>query len=131
MFIDAMLTLKAAAFAPDADEAAFMESATGWQVIIPKPPMPDDARALKLLAEEAFKRKDFVAALEAYGRALELFPMWPEGQYNTAMLAAEGNDYELAAHHMRRYLVLAPAANDAASAKDKLLLWQLKAKESP
>lgn len=44
-------------------------------------------------------------------------------------LAAEVEDYELAALHMRRYLMLAPEAKDASAAKDKLLLWQHKAKE--
>lgn len=44
-------------------------------------------------------------------------------------LAAEAGDCELAAQHMRRYLVLAPDAKDVVAAKDKFLLWQHKAKE--
>jgi tetratricopeptide (TPR) repeat protein len=81
------------------------------------------------LAEDAFKRKDFVAALDAYVEALGMHPMWPEGHYNAALLAAELKDYELAARHMRRYLALAPDAKDASAAKDKYLLWQHKAKQ--
>jgi tetratricopeptide (TPR) repeat protein len=91
--------------------------------------MSDEARGYKLLAEDALKRKDFSAALEAYRTALTKDPMWPEGQYNAALLAAEAEDYELAANYMRRYLVLAPDAKDAASARDNLLVWQLKAKQ--
>jgi tetratricopeptide (TPR) repeat protein len=132
MFVDAVITLKKTALAPnteEADFATFTASAKTWLVTTPKLEMPDDARAYKALAEDAFNRKDFTAALDAYCDALAKYPMWPAGQYNTALLAAEAEDYELAAKHMRRYLVLSPDAKDAQAAKDKLLLWQLKAKE--
>ena len=131
-FVDAVLTLKAAALAPDTEEtdfAAFTVSAKTWLAATPKPEMPDDARAYKALAEDAFERKDFTTALDAFCKALDKYPMWPSGRYNAALLAAEAEDYELAAKHMRRYLVLSPDAKDAVAAKDKLLLWQLKAKQ--
>jgi tetratricopeptide (TPR) repeat protein len=130
-FIDAILTLKAAAQglgSEEADIAAFSEKASVWRLTSQRPEMADEVRTYKLLAEEAFKRQDFAAALEAYCDALDLYPMWPEGHYNAALLAAETKDYGLAAGHMHRYLILAPDAKDAATAKDKLLLWQHKAK---
>lgn len=132
LFVDALLTLKEAEFAPDREDtalAAFTAEAKAWLMLTPKPEMPDEARAYKALAEDAFKRKDFAAALEAYCTAIEKFPLWPAGHYNAALLAAETEDHELAAQHMRRYLVLSPDANDAMAAKEKLLLWQLKAKQ--
>jgi len=133
MFVDALLTLKEAFLeAPDTEEAdfaAFVTSAKTWLMTMPKPEMSDDALTYKALAEDAFKRKDFTAALDAYCDALDRFPMWSEGHYNAALLAAENEEYELAARHMRRYLVLAPGAKDAAAAKEKFLLWQHKAKE--
>jgi len=128
-FIDAVLTLREAALAPsteEADFAAFALDAENWLAAIPKPTMTNEVRTYKLLAEDAFKRKDFEGSLEAYTTALDRFPMWPEGHYNAALLAGEAEDYELAAKHMRRYLVLAPKAKDAAAAQDKLLLWQHK-----
>jgi len=91
--------------------------------------MSDDARSSKAMAEDAFKKKDFAAALSAYVEALGKHPMWPEGHYNAALLAGEIEDYDVAALHMRRYLALAPDAKDASAAKDKYLLWQRKAKE--
>ncbi len=131
-FVDAILTLKKAALAPDTEEAdfaAFATNARTWLATPPGPAMSEDARTYRVSAEDAFKRRDFAAALEAYCDALDLYPMWPEGHYNAALLAAEAKDYGLAAGHMRRYLILAPEANDAGAAKDKLLLWQHKAKE--
>ena len=131
IWVDALLTLQAAEMAPDTEDAdfsAFTNGAKVWLLASPKPEMPDEARAYKALAEDSFKRKDYTAALDAYCDALDRHPMWPEGHYNAALLAAEAKDYELAAHHMRRYLVLAPDAKDASASKDKFLLWQLKAK---
>lgn len=132
-FIDAISVLqKAAADGPALEEndfAAFTANAQNWLTAVPKPEMTDTVRTFKLLAEDAFKRKNFAAALDAYTEALVRHPMWPDGHYNAALLAAETEDYELAAHHMRRYLVLAPDAPDAPAAKDKLLLWQHKALE--
>jgi len=132
MFVDAVLTLKEAALAPDTEEAdfaTFAASAKTWLETTPKPEMSEEARTFKVLAEDAFERKDFTGALDAFCKALDKYPRWPKGQYNAAVLAAEAEDYELAAHHMRRYLVLAPDAKDAAAAKDMLLLWQAKSKE--
>jgi tetratricopeptide (TPR) repeat protein len=132
-FVDAVLVLKEAAKGPNVDEgtdfALFTDEARVWLATSPKPTMSDEARTYKVLAEDAFKRNDIRAALDAYREALKLYPMWPAGHYNAALLAAETEDYELAAHYMRRYLVLSPNAKDAAAAKDKLLLWQHKAKE--
>lgn len=115
--------------AEEADFAEFTANAKIWLAANPKPEMTNDARAYRVLAEDAFEQKDFPAALDAYCIALEKYPMWQKGQYNAAIMASYAQDYELAAHHMRRYLVLAPDAKDAAAAKDKLLLWQLKAKQ--
>ena len=131
-FVDGLFALRRAATAPDpeeADFAAFSAAAKTWQAAEPKPPMSDEARSCKALAEDMFKRKDFTAALEAYVEGLGKHPMWPEGHYNAALLAAEIEDYDTAARHMRRYLALAPDAKDASAAKDKYLLWQRKAKE--
>ena len=110
------------------DFAAFSAEAQIWIAATSKPEMSDDARTQKVMAEDAFKQKDFPGALTHYLAALNKHSMWPEGHYNAAMLAAEAEDYELAAHHMRRYLVLAPDAKDAQASKDKFLLWQQKAK---
>ena len=133
-FADALLVLKKAATirdagAEEADFAAFSAAVKGWLAADPKPPMSDEARSCKALAEDMFKRKDFEAALDAFVEGLGKHPMWPEGHYNAALLAAEVEDYEVAARHMRRYLALAPDAKDASAARDKYLLWQRKAKQ--
>ena len=129
--MNCLLTLRNAALAPDTEEAdfaAFSAAVKTWQAGEPKP-MSDTARLCKVKAEDAFKRKDFAAATDAYVEGLGLYPMWPEGHYNAALLAAEIEDFEVAAKHMRRYLALPPDAKDAPAAKDKYLLWRHRAKE--
>lgn len=132
LFLDAVHTLQHDLLSsPDADEsafAAFSADANLWREAKVKPTMSDVALTYKAVAEDAFRRKNFPAALHAYEQGLEKFPMWPQGHYNAAVLAAEGEDYESAAQHMHRYLVLVPEAPDAAAAKEKFLLWQFKAK---
>lgn len=133
-FVDSVLVLKSAAIGPDpepADFAAFSAQARLWREATPRPELTDEARTYKAVAEDAIKLKDFRSALIAYGDALERFPLWPEGQYNAATLAAEQEDYEAAAYHMHRYLALVPDAPDAAKSKDKFLLWQHKAAMVP
>ena len=67
--------------------------------------------------------------LRPFVRLWKGLPMWPEGYYNAALLAAETEDYELAAHHMRSYLVHSPVVKETPSAKDMLLLWLHKARQ--
>jgi hypothetical protein len=130
-FYEALLVLRKDSLEPteDVDFAAFSLSAKTWLAASPRPVMSDEALTYKAVAEEAFERKDYPAALNAYCVALTKHTTWPEGHYNAALLAADAEDFELAAKHMRRYLVLAPDAKDAAAAKSKFLLWQHKAQE--
>ncbi len=132
MFADALFILRDAALAPDPDEAefaSFTAKAQLWLLASPKPEMSQEARTFKVVAEDAYSRRNFAAARDAYYEGLARHPMWPDGQFNAALLAAEAEDFEAAAMHMRRYLVLAPDAKDVEAANDKLLLWQHKAKE--
>lgn len=125
-FVDAMSVLREAALTntEPAEFAAFQVAAGNWLAANPRPAMSDEARTYKLLAEDAVSRKDLAAARDAYAKGLAIEPMWADGQYNAGVLAAEAEEYEQAANHMRRYLVLNPDAKDAVTAKDKLLVWQ-------
>ena len=56
--------------------------------------------------------------------ALDIFPTWPEGQFNLATLAGENKYYELAVMHMKEYLELVPDSTDAQAAKDSIIIWR-------
>jgi tetratricopeptide (TPR) repeat protein len=104
--------------------AQFREQSNAWRSAAVKPSMPDDAREHQVLAEFAFKEKNADKAISEYSAALSVFPTWPEGQYNLAMLAGEKKMYDVAIKHMKYYLELAPDSADAQAAKDAVIIWK-------
>ena len=108
----------------DREYANFEAQLKAWHEAQVKPAMPESAREHQVLAEFAFKEKDVDKAISEYTQALAIFPMWPEGQYNLATLAGEKKMYELAVHHMREYLEVAPDSTDAQAAKDNIIIWK-------
>jgi tetratricopeptide (TPR) repeat protein len=109
--------------------ADFREKARAWRTLPVKPALPEDVRRCRLLAEDAFQNKEFEKAVDYYEQGLEIEPLWPQGQYNAALLYGEIKDYENAVSHMKRYLELAPDASDAQLARDQLMIWQSKMKQ--
>jgi tetratricopeptide (TPR) repeat protein len=109
------------------DEAAmqqFVAQAKAWREANPKPQMPESAREHQVLAEYAFKNRDTEKAIKEYKAAVDIFPTWPEGQFNLATLAGEQKDYDTAMFHMREYLELAPDSPDVQNAKDSIIVWK-------
>ena len=107
----------------------FRQQAAAWRALATKPPLPDAVRIQRIAAEDAIKNSHPNAALEYYEEGLDLYPTWPEGYFNAALIAAELGDYTDAVEDMQSYLELVPNAPDAQAARDQLDLWQLKAKE--
>jgi hypothetical protein len=102
----------------------FKAQARAWREASAKPVMPESAREHQVLAEYAFKEKDTDKAIKEYSAALDIFPTWPEGQFNLATLAGEKKFYETAIFHMKEYLELVPESTDAQAAKDSVIIWR-------
>lgn len=113
------------------DLEAFKKKADSWRALAIKPELPAEARRYRVLAENAYNEKRFEDALHYYEEGLELEPVWPEGQFNAAMLAQELGDFGEAAYHMQCYLALAPDSKDAPAARDQVIIWEEKAKDPP
>lgn len=107
----------------------FAQAAAAWRALSPKPPVAEEVRAQRLLAEAAFKEGNLGKALHHYETGVELDPLWPEGRFNAALISAELKYYNDAVEHMRAYLELAPDSQDAQSARDQVVIWQDKALE--
>jgi hypothetical protein len=119
------------AFAVDANAPlrTFTQRAAAWRALAAKPPIPEEVRAQRLVAEDSFKANKPDEALAHYETGVQLYPTWPEGNFNAALIAGDLGYYAAAIEHMQAYLELVPEAADAQAARDKILIWQTKAKE--
>jgi len=97
--------------------------------MVNKPPLSEEVQRLRAMAEDASRNKEFEKAVQYYERALEIEPLWPQGQYNAALLEGELQWYGKAASRMKCYLQLVPDAANAEAAREKIYLWEGKAKE--
>lgn len=98
--------------------------ALAWRQAGGRVDLPEPARQHKVLAENAVREKDIARAIRQYEAALDLYPTWPEGEFNVALLSEASLGYRDAIRHMRCYLALTPDAADAPAARDKILIWQ-------
>ena len=109
--------------------ADFQEKAKMWRALKVKPDLPEDVRRYRVLAEDAIKRKEFEKAVDYYEKGIAIEPLWPQGQYNAALLYGEMKEYGDAELHMKRYLELVPDAPDAQAARDQIMIWQSRMKQ--
>ncbi len=112
-----------------AAQTTFENEAKSYREMAVKPALSQDVQGYRVAAEDAFRNKNFEKALKYYEKGLSIQPLWPQGQFNAALLYGELEDYEMAALHMKRYLELLPDAGNANAAREKILLWEVKAKE--
>lgn len=89
--------------------------------------LPEAARAFKVQAETAMREKRLWDAADRYSKALALSPSWAPGHFNLALIYGEIALPGLAMWEMKKYLKLAPDANNARAAQDKIYEWQDKA----
>ena len=128
-FAAAFNVLRTFAQNPDAPLRTFPQRAAAWRALATKPPIPEEVTVQRLMAEDAIKENKPGEALNYYENGIELYPTWPEGNFNAALIAAELKYYSDAIEHMQAYLELVPNAADAQAARDKILIWQVKSKQ--
>jgi tetratricopeptide (TPR) repeat protein len=126
-FIPAINRLRAFAIDKGSAASEFPQQAAAWRALASKPPLPEEVRAQRLLAENALKEKQLVKAMIHYEAGLKLYPTWPQGWFNAAMIAAELGSYAEAVERMQAYLELVPDASDAQAARDQIVIWRDKA----
>ena len=114
---------------PDA-LAAFETDVRGWKERPESRPKPPDGwDKYRILAEQAVKDADFLKALNNYEDGVAAYPLWAEGWFNAALLYDGLKEYEYAANRMRHYLMLMPDAPDAKAARNKIIVWEDKARQ--
>jgi hypothetical protein len=125
-FDNALSYLQSRAISRSVDTVDFHQQAAAWRALATKPPLPDAVRIRRIAAEDAIKNSNPNAALEYYEEGLDLYPTWPEGWFNAALIEGQLGAYDEAVQHMQNYLELVPNAPDAQAARDQIGLWQLK-----
>jgi hypothetical protein len=128
-FVIAFNTLHAFAIDTNAPLRTFTQRVASWRALATKPPIPEEVRVQRMMAEDAFKSNKPDEALHYYEAGVQLYPTWPEGNFNAALIAGDLGYFDAAIEHMQAYLELVPDAADAQAARDKILIWQTKAKE--
>jgi tetratricopeptide (TPR) repeat protein len=126
-FVSALNYLHEYAIHPESPLRNFPKIAAEWRAMPNKPAMPEAARVHQLVAEDEVKQRHPSMALFQYEAALEIFPTWPEGWFNAALIAAEVGLFPTAAEHMQAYLALVPDAPDAQKARDQIAVWNYRA----
>jgi hypothetical protein len=126
-YIDAFNWLRTYARDADSPLRTFPQRAAAWRALATKPPIPEKVNVQRLMAEDTIKDNKPYDALNYYELGIQLYPTWPEGNFNAALIAAELKYYADAAEHMQAYLELVPDAADAQAARDKMLVWKAKA----
>jgi tetratricopeptide (TPR) repeat protein len=126
---NALYVLKRHAEGYREDDDKFADEARRYREMPVKPPLPEETKRYRVMAEDAFNNKEFEKALDYYLKGLAIDPLWPDGQFNAAIIAGDLHVYDVAVSHMRRYLELRPEAADAKAAKEKLYLWEGREKE--
>ena len=72
------------------------------------------------------EQKLYSDAIEQYYNAMKINPIsYPTMYYNIALLQAQIENFGIAILNMKKYLLLAPDAQDARTAQDKIYEWQL------
>lgn len=130
-FAAALNGLHAYAISHPAGLGDFHAQATAWRAFTTKPALAENARILRLAAEDAIKRQKPDEALNDFELGVQADPTWAQGWFNAALLAGELGFFADAADHMQNYLELLPDAADAKSARDQIDLWKYKAGQSP
>lgn len=129
-FADALYVMKSqSGSGMIAEETAFKDMAKNYRDLHVKPALPEAVQQCRVVAEDAIRNRDIEKAVDYYEQGLAIEPLWPEGQFNAALLYGEINDYVNAVLHMRRYLELVPDAPDAKAARDQIAIWQSKMKQ--
>jgi hypothetical protein len=115
-------------FSEEKWRADFAAKSAAWQRgegIVP----PAGWEKHRILAEQRFSERDLLGAVLNYEAGLEEFSMWPEGWFNAALLYEALEDFASAADRMKNYLILLPNAPDARAAREKIVIWEDKAKK--
>lgn len=85
----------------------------------------EDQRKLIVQANHFNDKKEYKKSIEYFNHAIDINPLsYPAAYFNMALISGELQDYGIAILNMKKYLLLAPNADDAREAQDKIYEWE-------
>jgi len=106
--------------------ALFELLAAQYRSLKVKPPVSEEQRKYIVQANALNEQKRFDKAIELYKKAVEIDQTaYPAAYSNLALLSAQLSRYDAAIYFMKKYLMLAPEAEDARSSQDKIYEWEV------
>jgi tetratricopeptide (TPR) repeat protein len=109
---------------------SFRQKAAAWKALATKPPLSEEVRIRRALAEDAIQQQKPEEGLNYYELGLQIDPTWAQGWFNAAVIAGNLGYYADAAEHMQNYIELIPDAPDAEKAREQVGMWKYKAKNN-
>lgn len=110
------------------EDAAFAVRAAAWRALSPKPSLSVPGERNRVLGEQAMREKDFPRAIQHFENAVLTDPTWASGNFNLALLYEAAGQAEEAARYMKRFLLLEPGSREAAAAREKVIIWEDRAR---
>lgn len=109
-----------------AQDKAFQGLALIYPMLPAKPGLPEAARRFLVQARAVVEDKDYARAVSLYDKGIRLAPWWAASHYDRALLLGQLGRYADATESMQRHLQLAPLAESARAAQDKIYEWETK-----
>jgi tetratricopeptide (TPR) repeat protein len=127
-FVEAFNKLKSTFDPKEKEEFKFAELKKG-KLNNPKPEISEEQRKYIVQANAANENKDYENALVLFRKAIEINPYsYPAAYFNMALIHGTMENYYQAVYAMKQYLIVAPDAEDARKAQDKIYEWELNIK---
>jgi len=93
----------------------------------PKTEISEEQRKYIVQANAETENKNYNEAISLFNKAIKINPYtYPFAYYNMALIHGNLENYYQAVFAMKQYLILAPEAEDARKAQDKIYEWELK-----
>lgn len=127
-FIEAFNKLKSDFDPKETEEYKLAELKKG-KLANSKAEISEEQRKYIVQANVANENKDYENSLELFRKANEINPYaYPAAYFNMALIHANLFNYYQAVYAMKQYLIVAPDAEDARKAQDKIYEWELNIK---
>jgi tetratricopeptide (TPR) repeat protein len=127
-FYDAIVLLKSS-LDPKEKEAYKLAELKKGVIANLKTEISEEQRKYIVQANAANEKKEYDNAILLYRKVIELNPYtYPAAYFNTALIHGTMENYYQAVYAMKQYLIVAPDAEDARKAQDKIYEWELNVK---